>query len=140
MTIRQLLQVGLDEQPSVEIGPATEAELAAVTGEFAADGKVRCQIEEWHLIAIRVHVLQQTTLHLVGRYEPLRRLITSPVVSLAFDRRHARTLNSVYALAQPAAEPPSRDTLLRIAARMLVRASVAMEADNTVISREVGHA
>jgi hypothetical protein len=140
MSAPQLLQFGLGDTPSVEIGVATEAEIATVTFEFAVDRDVRGQLDEWHLIAIRNHATHHVTLHLIGRYQPLRRLITSPVVGLATDRRRAKTLNSIYALAEPATEPPTRDTLLRVAARMLVLDSCVVVGDIARISGEVGHA
>jgi hypothetical protein len=140
MTDFTLLQFGLGETPTVEIGPASEDEIAAVTNEFAVNGDHRRQIDDWHLIAIRIRVVQQVTLHLIGSYQPSRRLITSPVVALAPDRRRAKTLNSIYLLAERATEPPTRDTLLRVAARMLLPDGCAIAGDNAQLSREVGHA
>jgi hypothetical protein len=127
MTDFSLLQFGFGEPPPVEIGMATADEIVAVANEFAVDGDHGRQIDDWHLVAIRIRVVQQVTPHLIVRYQPSRRSISSPVVALAPDRRRAKTLNSVYALAEPANEPPTRDTLLRVTACML-------------ISREVGHA
>jgi hypothetical protein len=140
MTDFTILQFGLGEMPSVEIGPATDSEIAEVTQAFAIDGDHRRQIDNWHLVAIRFRVLRQTTLHLIGRYQPTRRLMTSAVVALAPDRRRAKTLNSIYLLAERATEPPTRDTLLRVAARMLLPDGCAIAGDNAQLSREVGHA
>ena len=139
MTV-QLLRFGLGEEPSVEIGLATDDEIAAVTNDLAVDGDVRRQIDDWHLIAIRIRPVQQITLHLIGRYQPLRRLISSPVVALATDRRRAKTLNSVYQLADPATESLPAEALARVAARMILRASGGIAGDIARISGEFGHA
>ena len=140
MTDFPLLQFGLGVTPCVEIGLATDDEIAAVTNDLAVDGDVRRQIDDWHLVAIRNRVIPQVTLHLIGRYQPLRRLISSPVVALATDRRRAKTLNSIYQLADPATEPPPPEALARVAARMILRASGSIAGDIARISGDVGHA
>jgi len=99
----------------VEVGVATEDELAAVVGEVHVIGDVRGEIEDWHVIAIRDRVERTTSLHVLGRMLHSRGRLTSDVVMLAAERSVVRTQNSVYLLGEPAQDLPTIEMLLTVA-------------------------
>ena len=84
----------------IELRLATPSELSAITGDvdvIAYKGFVR----GWQMIAIRDHLKDVTSLHVVGSFA-MRSWITSDVLVLARDKSFVRTRNSVYALGKRA--------------------------------------
>jgi hypothetical protein len=98
-----------------EVGLATAAELAAVTGGLDSPGTPRGRIDDWRVIALRHRAIHQTTLHLLGRFEDARAWLTSSVVAMAADHSRVRTRNSFYLHGLPAENEPDVTLLLHVA-------------------------
>jgi hypothetical protein len=98
-----------------EIGFATAAEVASVTGDVDALGASRGRIDDWRVIALRNHLLGRVTLHVVGLFQEGRTRMTSEVAVIADNRSIVRTRNSVYALGTPATAEPDATLLLTVA-------------------------
>jgi hypothetical protein len=98
-----------------ELGFATAAELAAVTGDVDAIGVPRGRIDHWRVIALRDRVIGHVTLHVLGRFGDARAWMTSAVAVLASNTSRVRTKNSVYVLGQPATGEPDLSLLLHVA-------------------------
>ena len=97
---------------SVQIGVASDAEIAALIGDVDASGQVKGAVDQWHLVAIRG--AGETTIHVIGHCGTSRRWMTSPVAVLSPDREMVRTRNSLYRLLTAAAGDLGYDTLLAI--------------------------
>jgi hypothetical protein len=97
-----------------ELGFATAAELAAVTGVLDGSGSPRGTIDDWRIIALRDHVAKHVTLHVVGRFENARAWMTSEIAMIAADESTVRTRNSIYMLGARAVGEPDPSLLFHI--------------------------
>jgi hypothetical protein len=85
----------------IELRLAMPSELSAITGEFDVMGAYKGFVRAWQAIAIRDHLADVTTFHVVGSFA-MRSWITSDLLMLERDRSFVRTRNSVYALGKRA--------------------------------------
>jgi hypothetical protein len=85
----------------LELRLATPLELTAITGDIADVRAVKGFIRGWQAIAIRDHLEDVTSFHIVGFFA-MRSWITSDLLRLSPDRSLVRTRNSLYALGQRA--------------------------------------
>ncbi|HVS78341.1 MAG TPA: hypothetical protein VHE11_15485 [Steroidobacteraceae bacterium] len=99
----------------LEIGLATAAELASVSGDVDAVDPPRGRIDGWHIMALRDRVVDSITLHVLGHVEDGRSWITSDVVVLASNRARVRTRNSLYLLGAQATGAPDLRLVLHAA-------------------------
>lgn len=101
-----------------EVGLATAAEQAAITGDVDTRATPRDTIKTWHLIALRDRTLGQTTMHVLGRVHPDVARITSYIAVLAPDRSHVRTKNSLYRLGPEGHGEPGLALIFLVAAAL----------------------
>jgi hypothetical protein len=97
-----------------EVGLATEAEIAAVTGCVPSTGAAKGVIDDWRLVALRDRPARLVTLHVLGRFDSYA-WMTSYVSVLSADRARVRTKNSLYGLGRPGAGEPELPLLLHVA-------------------------
>jgi hypothetical protein len=102
----------------LELGFATEPEIGAVTGDVDSVGDPKGRIHDWRFLAVRDPVARQVTLHVFGRLQTSRSLLTSSVAVVTPDRSRVRTRNSLYELGAAAEGEPDPMLLPSIAAAL----------------------
>lgn len=103
-----------------QIGLATAAEIAALAGALhAAPGEEKDLLADWRLIAIRDrHVGDATLILLADAARAGTSWSTSLVKAVDFERRMARTRNSIYALGDRGQDEPPLLHLLHLCATL----------------------
>jgi hypothetical protein len=100
----------------LEVGLATEAELASVTGDLESRIAPVGRIDDWRVVALRDRTVAQTSMHIIGRFQKTRARMTSDIAVLTPDRACVRTRNSLYMLGEQATGEPDLILLLHVAA------------------------
>jgi hypothetical protein len=112
---RSLADIVRRNRDLFEVGLATAAEVAAVTGGVDAVAVPRGRLEWWRMVALRDHVARRVTLHVLGHLGPAHPCMTSEVAVLASDAAMVRTRNSVYLLGSEGQGEPDPLQLLHLA-------------------------
>lgn len=124
----------------LEVGLATAAEVAAVTGEVDASGMARGQIDDWHVVALRDRVADRVSLHMLGTHESGQAWITSDVRRRRARARPQARGNAEFAPpagagGRPAAAPASRAARRLRAALLGLRAPLRSRHRGCLLSR-----
>jgi hypothetical protein len=83
--------------------------------DLTASRHVRALIDDWHMISLHRHDIDEVRIHLVGQVRGTRRIrITTPLREIDLTADLVITQNSIYALGSQAPGEPSHRHLLAI--------------------------